>query len=654
MSATNGQSGPPTIAVIHRAGGRIRVLIGAAGAREVLSWAALPEAEAGSIAGWMKEHGAVRAVVVLPAASVTCRTCALPAAEPDHLAAALSLQVEALVPDDVPLWRRAAAVLQAAPGETSRTGIIVAWPPVAGDPGVPRIPGVTEKLDHGGRPRHAGDDLPITFTADVAALGALLDGHRPAEPIVWVDRSDGSIAMAISHANGAILRAARAGTGASWADDVVRALAETALSAGHTPAFTSAIAGDFASKLPEVPAGEARLFVPRDLPATGGTMPPGAPQDPQWWRDWGVALSAYLAATGDFAGLAAMKVAAPAVSPSRARRIVETLSRPASAIPFIAACLLLAMLAPLAVAGLRLAVLSIKLPDLGGYLKDAQQVETQLAMYRELQTQAWPMTKLLSDVACSTPEFVDVDQIRLRHDEPLSIGGRVKPDSKGELSAQEVMGQMLENLRATNIFEEIHLNWGDPNSFGAYEFSLLATVARPYHRYDYPPELDFGLTSWGERLYPKSGAEQEPEGPAPSEAETAGAEAFGEVADLLDDAEIVVEPPAEQQDENTGEPIRPPRDPRRPIGDDPEISGVDARDSGALPPSQDIPDPITPEQIAAMTLPEAQEAWSRVAHALRRSVADADTRKRLREEFRLIRDRIRELRPEDAGAAEGH
>ncbi len=640
MTGNNGQSGPPTIAVLHRAGGRIRVLIGASGAPQVITWAALPDTDAASIAGWMKEHRVCRAVVVLPAASVSCRTCTLPAAEPEHLAAALSLQAEALLLTDVPPYRRAMAVLQAAPGETSRTGIVLAWPPVPGDPGIPRIPGVTDD-----------PQFPVTDTADVAALAALLDGHRPAEPLLWVDRADGSIAMAISHANGAIFRAARAGTGGSWAEGVARALAETALSAGHTPAFTSAIVGDASAKLPDVPPGEARLYVARDLPTSGGALPQGAPGEPEWWRDWGVALGGYLVAIGEPAGLAGMLSAAPVERPSRVRRVVEALSRPASTIPFVAACLLFSLLAPLAAAGLRAAVLSMKLPDLDSYLKDAQQVEIQLAMYRELQTQAWPMTKILSDIACNTPELVDVDQVRLRHGEPVSISGRVKPDSKGSLSAHEVMAQMLDNLRATNIFEELHLNWGDPNSFGAYEFSLLATVQRPYFRHDYPRELDFGALPLKDRLYPPAAAAAAPE-PPPSDAETAGADAYDEVADLLEDAEIDMEPQAGPPEDGTGEPMRPLRDPRRSFGGEEEALTVDERVTGALPPSQDIPDPVTPEQIAAMTLPEAQEAWSRVAHALRRSVADADTRKRLREEFRLVRDRIRELRPEDAEPAE--
>ena len=63
----------------------------------------------------------------------------------------------------------------------------------------------------------------------------------------------------------------------------------------------------------------------------------------------------------------------------------------------------------------------------------------------------------------------------------------------------------------------------------------------------------------------------------------------------------------------------------------------------SLPPSQNIPEPLTPQQIDVMALPEAQEARSRVAYALARGRLDQDTRPRLQEEFRVLQARIREL-----------
>ena len=142
--APAGQPPNGPIAVLHRVGGSIRGVIG------TLAPAGRPEAPAdqqpaltgfkefqasrpGDIAAWLDEHGAGPVVVVLPASAVVCRTCTLPEADPEHLAQALALQAEAHQLTAVPPHRRATAVLPAAAGEMSRSGVIVDWPQRAGD-----------------------------------------------------------------------------------------------------------------------------------------------------------------------------------------------------------------------------------------------------------------------------------------------------------------------------------------------------------------------------------------------------------------------------------------------------------------------------------------------------------------------------------------
>ena len=61
----------------------------------------------------------------------------LPAAEPEQLEQALSLQAEAALLGVAPEHRMASAVIDAAPGETNRAGLVIAWPENAPDLAAP-------------------------------------------------------------------------------------------------------------------------------------------------------------------------------------------------------------------------------------------------------------------------------------------------------------------------------------------------------------------------------------------------------------------------------------------------------------------------------------------------------------------------------------
>ncbi|MCZ6852115.1 MAG: hypothetical protein O7F17_10790, partial [Planctomycetota bacterium] len=329
--------------------------------------------------------------------------------------------------------------------------------------------------------------------------------------------------------------------------------------------------------------------------------------------------------------------------------LLDALSNPSAAVKTVTVCLVIAILFPFLVGGLRLGILKAKHSSLQSHLTQTREIQTRLAMYGELQDRAWPMTKLLSDIACNTPQGIDLDQIRIRFGERISLSGRVKPHD--DHSAQEVVALMQENLRNSGIVKEIHLNWGDRDNFGAYEFTLSAKVAGAYHRYEYPAELDYGQRTLGDRLYPPASQQQEnaevsapdelasgdqlpDNSPASSEApaqpETAKAEIPDDLAETVD-----LTRPVPLPSYRSGFPG--PTAARRGRGD---------RSGGgvSLPPSQNIPEPLTDRQIEVMALPEAQESWARVAHALRRGSLDMDTRLRLQEEFRVLRDHMRTLK----------
>jgi hypothetical protein len=635
MRPANGENGTSlrTLVAVHRAGGSLRCVAGpSGGGRGVSAWTELPAGKPERLAAWLAEQGAGAVLGVLPAGRVVVRTCLLPSADAFHLDQALALQAEAHVPSDMPPWRQARAVLPMAPGETSRSGVLAWWPP---GPAERELPGADPAAWPG----------PVAHVPDVAALAALLNGRRPDGALLWFDRDDGSVALAISHANGLVFRAARVG-GARLAADVARVVAETALSVGHGPEFAQALAAAAQGGVESVDRS-AGLVAPPEVVAGAAARLPGSPDDPRWWRDYAVAAGALLAATGELAALARFQAEAPIERPSRIRRIVDALSTPRGAAKACLVSVAVALFSPLAFAGLRLAVLELKLPDLSQAMRDARDSETGLAVYGDLRTQGWPMTKLISDIACNTPEAIEIEQIRIRHGEPVSVSGRARPDEKAKLSAQEVVTLMQDNLRRTDMFQEIHLNWGDPNSFGHYEFNLTARVVNPYRAHAYPRELDYGAWTLAERLYPSPAAPAAPQ-PDPPAAVPAGGD---------DDADA-------DADAGSGEPVdidlagpveaAPPRtrvgstvEPGGSfVADGDVVSRGSERPAGGLPPSKDIPESLTPEQIAAMGLAEAQEHYGHFSQAIQQARLDPAERQRLWQDWKLLRERVRVLKAE--------
>ncbi len=646
---TAAQSSRTPVAVMHCAGSVVRCLVGIPGpSATITAWEEFTAEDTERISTWLDASGAQAVLDVLPAAVVVCRTCTLPDVAAEQLEQALALQAEAHLLTDVPDHRRARAALPMAAGETSRSGILVAWPETPNDD---RLPGS----------RIAADRPNVTFVPDVAALAALLNGKRSDTPLLFFDRRDGSVALVVSHAQGAVIRAARVAdtTAAELSTAIGQVVAETALSVNHTPKFTEQIVTDTTRRIRSFP-GTAGLVAPIDVIGGAAARLDGAPNDPSWWQAYGIAAGALLAAGGPLAPLTTLRLAAPAVAPSRRRQFVAALSSPRRAAMVVAICLLTVLFGPWVVSGLRVGVLSLKLPELDRNIEEAHQAEVQLAMYRELKNHAWPMTKLLADVACSTPESIDIEQIRIRHGKRITVTGRARADTARKLSAQQVVALMDDHLHNTGVFSQIYLTWGDPNNFKAYEFSLTARVVNPYRIHDYPIELDYGRWTLADRMY---GDRSPPDADA----------LFTEIENALPPKDAVApepggDPVAHGPDETSLPAVGTPAD--KPNGGRPSRTrgragpsgrtgsgeatyrgGTDrAGSSPGIPMSQDIPEPLSAEEVALMDLPEANEALAHLSQAIQQARVDAETKKRLWDDWRLVRDRKRELR-KNAGAS---
>ena len=147
--------------------------------------------------------------------------------------------------------------------------------------------------------------------------------------------------------------------------------------------------------------------------------------------------------------------------------------------------------------GTRVAMLSILHPGLGEQVKTYEDNRDQQVMYGALMSEAWPMSKLLADIASNTPEGIEVDSIRLGYGEPVRIQGMAMPSSEEESAA--LATRMKAMLQDSGVFSDVTLRWEDSETFGNRSFDISATVKRPQYRPGYALQQDFATWTLSER-----------------------------------------------------------------------------------------------------------------------------------------------------------
>ena len=582
-------------------------------------------------------------LVLLPAGHALSRVIDLPQAAETQLEAALQLQVGALQLGNLPSWRSGHVVLPD-DGTPARRGVVVEWP---------------QGHDDIDTPRDLPPDADPLFAGDVAALAALLQAGAEG-PLLSVAPERDRIAFAVRVAGGIVLRSTQVDP-AAWPDAVELAVVESAVARGAAAAWLEELLLNLREAMRMAHDGgfgctrHDQRLLSRCVEADA---------DPDWWRDNGLAAGAALAWLGPLRPLVSLR-RQPAGE--RAGVIGDVLNRLADrtlAIRLaVAAVLALAILPPL-VSGARLLLLEWKVGDVAEKERAIQAHRERVALYGELQRRAWPMGKLLGDLACVTPEGIDWDDIQVSLDRNVMVRGVARPhDGK---DGTEVILLMERQMRDSRVFDKIQKKWDPPDSKGSVNFTLAAVVSRPTLRPNWPVEQDFGRRTLAERRYgPAEPAEPAPEPPPstelpPSPELTNSEEPVTEPtpapatpADTSVAAELVaVDTAASGEIAGDGEAAeagaargtRGIRRSGRPVSSGDGL----ARRSERTPASSDaetpIPPPLSDEQIAAMTRAEAQEAASRVALARKRAPDEA-TEKRLRDEFNKLMKRTRELAP---------
>jgi hypothetical protein len=630
------------VAVLRPMAGGIRALAARAAGRGIEVTATEDfEAADGRVAGWIDATRAARAVVVLPGGGCVVRAVQMPAAAEDRLAGALELNANSFVLGRSPRWRVAAALLPADPGTEIRTGIVAEWPEEESVPEVPDAP---------------RDGTELSFAPEVAALAALAAFAE--DPLVAVDAGAGAVTACARTSKGVLVRSFRAGGEGERIErtDVERAVGEACVHAG-VPADETARLAQRAGEAAEPVLGGGfgatatdvgRLSAAVRCTARGGDAA-------AWWRLHGISAGTAMAALGPMAALTRLLPTDPGASPDRIGAVLNRLARPKSARTLLVASLAAIVLAPPAFEGLRLLVLRWKLPDLAEYRKAEEADGKRQALYRALSRQASSMTKTLSDLACATPDGVEVDFINLAQGvRGLGVSVRGKARPAGNRPGSEVLIDFERQLRETGAFEGISRSSEAPDARGYLDYSVSATATRPTVMVSLPQELDYARTSMRERRYgpPPEDVDAEASGIPPVDAPRPGPNrpAPAEQAGGTSEAPAVAAAPAPE-----AAPAPPPAattsatDDAAPSGRAARASAGSARPSGlatrgnpgAANEPDPLPPPLTANEIEKMTKQEAQDALAKVAKARQRADIEEDVQQRLREEFNLLLERCK-------------
>ena len=418
------------------------------------------------------------------------------------------------------------------------------------------------------------------WVAESAALSQLAGA---AEGVSWsIDRARGALCIVAHGHQRTLVRSLRThdADDHDWAQSVRDALEETADAAGtsveldDTPPTLSLADG-------AADAVRSRLS--------------GMARSTDWFDDYGLALGAVLCvvAPATTSSLSAIRHDAPKRRDPAHRRASRWLATPSHAYGAIGASLLIALGSPWAFAAARLAILDAKTSTLAEREAALEDVHRRAALYRQLEQTRWPMTKLLADVAGATPVGVTADSVRISARHGLRFDGFAESD--------EIIIGFQQNLADTGIFRNVRIDSSDSTSPGNVGFALSAEIVAPLKAV--APAEDFGAATLSERLYGE-GASNTTFDPSVSHSPTRTSRRAPTARDSVEGDR----------------------------GERPDF--VSARPTVSDEP---VPEPLTDDQIDAMTLQATMKEWvARRTYPQKHPEIDAQTKTRLEDEVRKL------------------
>lgn len=533
-------------------------------------------AERSDVADILKAKRVELVIRLAPSSETVCKLVPMPeggGADRTSLADALSLMAESELPASLPWYRRAAGVVRVGGGQAA---LLTGWT----------------------RPESSADGatlspVPEVWTAEIAALSSLAAAMGGGPMAGLADTRTGSVALLASGGKKAVARVLRLASDRNWDSAVRTAWEETAIAAGVEGTAMSATQG-----LLLVQQGGARLG--------------GAARDREWINRFGLALgAAMLYADSDAAtsALVALTQREPRSRQPLAQRTIDWLSLPRHAAMVGAACLAVALLAPLASSKARHAVLASHAGSADSLDSRLAEAERRVGFYKLLSDKRWPMTKLLGQIAGAAPVGVTIDAVELPQGETVTI--------RATAESTELVSTFRKNLADTRVFNNVATPTIETTADGV-TFQLQAKVVQNFALQASKPLDDFAAKTLAQRLYGESASndaryDRDDERDAhPNDRRTTG------------------------RDSRRDEPARPST-----TGSTPPRSGND-RAAAPAPQPASIPPPLSDEDIAKMDRVTAMREWGVRRRASTQPGIDAETKARLTAEAEKARARMQE------------
>jgi len=669
------------LAVAERHSDLWRVLLVRRGERPVaLQTREFGRADESGLASWLESQRCGDLRVVLPASACIVRTTSMPAAAPQQMAAALRLQAEGMFLGSMPMCRIGLAILDGA-DDTERQGVIMAWPEA--QLGV----GLGAKLENMAR-----------YIPEPAAMLLLASGDRPA---ILADRSMGSIAIAMRTGSGLVIRATREDApndidgDNGWTAGLRRAIVETALNGKMDPSRIGAFADESIASLTR--DGDRMTALDPAIRAVLESRIESsiaASDDDAWWLSWATVLAAACVASGALSDLSKLRRFEERAKPSRIQRFIERYSSPPRAAAVATLAFAIIALAPVGAAWLRGFVLEMKMPESARLFESSQrQIEQRIALYGEVSKRNLPIAKILGDLACCTPDGIEIESIQLSGTQGLTVRGVAK--AQGERSAAESVNQMAKLMDSSGVFRQTHWRWNVPDGRGLFKFDLDAQIVAPARTASIDKDTDWSEMTLAERKYGK----QEAGSSSAAGSSGSGGASSRDSAQVTDDAApnaavaaangdvAAASTPNVVASGAAGAARAPRRGADAAAGADAPASGPEAsgnasadgpvanrgigrRDGAGTAPANGaaetgkpvtatsgagagggpaatalantpVPDPVTDAQLSAMSKEELRTLLSDISKARRRKDLDSDTLKRLADDFDRILQQLK-------------
>lgn len=564
---------------------------------------------------WLIGKQCGRLVAILPAGDTHCPAVQIPLTSLDAAEVAAGLQLETAIARGTPEHRASVGVAPDIRTRTGRIALLSIW---------------TANGESDSWTASLVDALPscqVTFVAP-AALTMFVVNAATAEaesPLMacCCDATSGTLAITLAGAGVANSRTTHAAvSNAHWHNSVRETVRETAMLAGWPDLTTDATAHALSAL--ELPTSGVTLFgigfdIRRVLLCEG--MPDGG----EWWNRFGpLVVAAELASTqSSLKSLVSMRERAPRVQGGRLAVIGALLSEPKVALRVGVIGIVLAALLPMGFAWLRLSILESRCEHIESLDGNVRKSEQKLAMYRDFSNHSWPITKLISDIAATTPEAIEIRSLVLSQGDGVTIRGEAK--AAGTASGADAILDMERLMRGSHVFDRVTKDWDPSDARGITKFSVSATVSRASFVPRYPEAQDFAALTMRERRYGPSDDEATAVVPTPTPtAELPTAEATAETTARGGTARPSLRDAAAGAQEGVarrGAPIT------RPVGE-----------------AQPIPPALTQDEVGAMSLAETNAAMNRYATARHIDGLDDETKARLRQDFDMLMAHLQKVK----------